>query len=319
MEYKSCHLLEHGICFFNSQLCSCCYAPQESLFEIPFLAFFYNGEIINPNLYNKKINEWRENAKNGKYLKCCKDCYKLETKNWSEEFYIDQVYISHFEQCNSKCTYCITDIEPKKRKKSVYKILPVLNSLKENGILKRGCEFHIGGGEFTIYPECDKIIDKFILTGFAKRLAVATNGIKFSKSLFKAMDLDKAVIIISLDCGSKDLFKKIKQVDAFDKVINNIKKYTQSEKSREFVYLKYIIIPSVNDNKEEFKKFVDIAKKYNVQGIKIDIEGHYCRENNYIIPSALKEFLLWTIEFSNSQNIDTETFSFYNQCIKNKN
>lgn len=317
MEYKSCHLLEHGICFFNSQLCACCYAPQEMLFEIPYLAFFYNGEIINKKLYEKKINLWRENAKNGKYPDCCKNCYKLETKNHDEENYIDNVYISHFEQCNAKCSYCITDIKPEKRKKSVYKIVPVLESLKNDGILRRGCEFHIGGGEFTIYPECDEIINKYIISGFAKRLAVATNGIKFSRALFNAMNIDKAVIIISLDCGSKDLFLKIKRVNAFDKVLNNIKKYTSTEKSREFVYLKYIVIPGVNDNKTEFEKFINIALKYKVQGIKIDLEGHYCRKNNYKPNAKLKEFLFRTIEYSKSKEIDVETFSFYNQCIKN--
>ena len=187
--------------------------------------------------------------------------------------------------------------------------------MKAKGILRKDCEFHIGGGEFTIYPECEAIIKEFILSGFSKRLAVASNGIKFSKALFEAMSIDKGVIIISLDCGTKNLFKKIKQVDKFNDVLNNIAKYCKNPSSKQNTFLKYIVIPSLNDDKEEFKKFIDIAKKYQVQGIKLDIEGHYARYHKYNISNELKEFLTWAKEYTISQNVDFEGFSFYNQCM----
>lgn len=315
MKYKSCNLLEHGICFYVDRICSCCYAPQEKVNDSPFLAALYNGELINKDLLFELINRWKDKAKKGNLISCCSNCYKAEENDWTDENYIDQVYISHFQECNSNCVYCITDILPKNRKKNPYKIFPVLLDMKEKGILKRDCEFHIGGGEFTIYSECEDIIKEFILTGFAKRLAVASNGIKFSNALFDAMSIDKGVIIISLDCGSRELFKKIKQVDKFNDVIKNISKYCKNDLSRQNTFLKYIVIPSLNDEKEEFKKFIDIAKKYNVNGIKLDVEGHYARYNKYKISDELKDFLYWAKEYTISQNVDFEGFSFYNQCM----
>lgn len=317
MEYKSCNLLEHGICFYVDRICSCCYAPQEKVNDSPFLAALYKGELINKDLLFELINRWKNKAKQGELIDCCSNCYKAETKDWSDENYIDQVYISHFQECNSKCVYCITDILPENRVKNPYKILPVLDDMKQKGILKEGCEFHIGGGEFTIYSECEDLIKKYILSGFAKRLAVASNGIKYSNALYQAMCIDKGVIIISLDCGSRELFNQIKKVDKFNIVLKNISKYTKDSISRRNTFLKYIVIPSLNDNKDEFSKFIEISKKYQVQGIKLDIEGHYCRYHKYKLNRDILAFLEWAKEYTISNGVDFEGFSFYNQCISN--
>lgn len=317
MEYKSCHLLEHGICFYNHNLCSCCYAPLDGLDKVPFFLPVYRGSNIDLNFYKKRINFYRENAKQNKYLKACKYCYHLELKDWEEEYYIDQIYITHFEACNANCIYCINNLFPNERHNKVYKVIPVLDDLKEKGLLRSNCEFHIGGGEFTLYPECDELLEKYIISGFSNHLAVATNGIKYSNALFKAMEIGRASIIISLDCGSRNLFKKIKRVDAFNNIISNLKLYTSTELSLEHTFLKYIVIPNINDNKNEFQKFLNIAKKFNIKGIKIDLEGHYCRNQNYKIDEKLINFLNDMVERAKKQNFNVEIFQFYKQCLSN--
>lgn len=317
MQYTSCHLLEHGICFYNHNLCTCCYAPQEGLYQVPYIKPIYLGAKIDIEDYCKRIKFFRDNAKQNKFINSCKNCYKLETKEWDDEIYIDQVYITHFEACNADCIYCITGLTPNERQKHTYEIVPVLDDLKEKGILKENCEFHIGGGEFTIYPECDEIIEKYVLSGYTKHFAVATNGIKYSESLFKAMDKGLASIIISLDCGGKKIFEKIKRVNAFDSVIENLKLYTRTEKSLENTFLKYIVIPNVNDNKKEFQKFLSIANDLKIRGIKIDLDGNYCRKNNYKLNWHIKYLMKDIINMAIKQNFDVEIFQFYKQCLNN--
>ena len=311
--YKSCELLEHGICFYNWALASCCYMPQTHMTSVTYIQPYYNGENINTDLLSSQIKRWRENAKQGKYLKQCKNCCKLEEKNWDDEFYINQVYITHFESCNLNCIYCINDNPIENRNPSPYKIIPVLDDLREKNILKENCEFHIGGGEFTIYPECDEIIEKYVLTGFVKRLCVATNGIRYSENLYKAMDTDKACVIISVDCGSSKLFKRIKGVDCFDKLKESLSKYTRSEKAKQNTFLKYIVLPQINDNKNEFKKFLNLASEYSIKGIKIDVEGRYSRNCNYKIDKKISEFILWAENYAKDIGFDVELFSFVNQ------
>ncbi len=318
MEYKSCNLLEHGICFYETKLCSCCYTPQGKSQSTPFFYPLYNGEKVSTDLLFSKINRYREYSKNNKYLYPCKDCYKLENRNWSEENYIDQVYITHFKNCNADCIYCITEATAEDKKKKTYNIMPVLNDLRDKGILKEGCEFHIGGGEFSIYRECNDIINTYILSGFTEICAIATNGIAYSEAIFNAMNHNRAVIIISLDCGSERMYKKIKRVNAFNSVINNLRKYTKTKTCRQNTFLKYIILPGINNNRKEFEKFLNIAENFGIQGIKIDIDGKYCSRKNYILDKKDWNYSANIIDYAKNRGFEVETFSFYNQCLAAK-
>ena len=130
------------------------------------------------------------------------------------------------------------------------------------------------------------------------------------------MKENKACIIISLDSGNRNLYKKIKRVDCFDLVKNNIKMYSSDDYSRNNTFLKYIVIPKINDNRRDFKQFLNIALECNIKGIKIDIDGIYCRQRNYNIERKLSDFLKWSVEYSAEKGFDVETFSFYNQCFR---
>ena len=84
-----------------------------------------------------------------------------------------------------------------------------LKTIKQEGIIRQGCEFHIGGGEFSIYKESEELLKRYALTNFAK-LYIPTNAIKYQEYLFQAMDQASTYIIVSLDAGSRETFKKIK-------------------------------------------------------------------------------------------------------------
>ena len=132
------------------------------------------------------------------------------------------------------------------------------------------------------------------------------------------MQENRACIIISLDSGNRNLYKKIKRVDCFDNVINNIKLYSSAEYSKDNTFLKYIILPEINDNKKDFIQFLDVALDCGIKGIKIDVNGLYCRQKNYKIEKKLSDFMKWSVDCSLEKGFDVETFSFYNQCFSMK-
>ena len=98
--------------------------------------------------------------------------------------------------------------------------------------------------------------------------------------------------IVSPDCGNRDLYKKIKRVDAFDKVVENLKKYTQVQPSNSNVQLKYIVIPTLNDNFDDLKEFIDLAKSCDIHKISLDIELWWYRKNSTNIEEIKKIFIL---------------------------
>lgn len=314
MKYKSCRIIKHGLCFFDSILVSCCYSPVDQINgQIPPLLYRnYRGEIPTKEELFEKIHRYSDVFKNGGCPRECQNCYQIEEKEWDEEDYIDYITITHFSKCNADCIYCSNNNTPEERTNDKYEILPVLKSFKEQGIIKKGCELHIGGGEFTIYKECEELLELFAVNNYA-RVFVPTNAIKFSPTLYKAMDEASTYIIVSLDCGCRKTYKKIKRVDAYNKVIDSLKKYAATEKSKAAISLKYIIIPTYNDNISEFKKFLKVAKKLGVKNIIIDIDARYSRINNYKIDSYFINLAKRMNEIALKQNFTTEFYSFYFQ------
>lgn len=317
--YKSCHIVQHGLCFFDDKLSSCCFSPVDQINgQFPPIIFDkYKGEIISKEDLFARIHKYSDIFKNGGCPKECNGCYHIEEKSWDEEDYIDYITITHFSVCSADCIYCSNNNEQFERTNKTYDILPVLKSFKEQGIIRKGCELHIGGGEFTIYKECDELLELFAVNNFA-RVFVPTNAIKYSPTLFKAMDEATTYIIVSLDCGSHKTFKKIKRVDAFNKVMDSLKKYAATEKSRDAIRLKYIIIPTVNDNISEFKKFLKIAKKLGVRNLIIDIDARYSRICNYKIDNYFIYLAQKMNKIALKQSFITEFYCFYFQNANNK-
>lgn len=317
--YKCCKILKHGLCFFDNKLASCCFSPVDQIDgQVPPVLYYkYKGQIPTKDDLFERINNHVEVFRKGGCPKECKDCYHIKERDWDEDNYIDYITITHFSICNADCVYCTNNQELYERTNNTYKIIPVLKNFKDQGIIKKGCELHIGGGEFTIYHECDELLDLFAINNYA-RVFVPTNAIKYSDKLFQAMDKATTYIIVSLDCGCKKTYHKIKRVDAFNKVIDSLKKYAATEKSREAIRLKYIIIPTYNDNISEFKKFLKIAKKLGVKNLIIDIDARYSRVTNYKIDDYFINLAQEMNEIALKQNFITEFYSFYFQNTNDK-
>ena len=288
--YKSCNIILHGLCFFSNMLVSCCFSPNDKVNGglPPVLYEQYKGEIIPKDELFRKIREYSDQFKNGSCPKECLGCFRIEEKDWDESEYIDYITITHYSTCNADCVYCSNNLEPEERTNDTYEVLPFLRYLKNEGVLKEGMELCIGGGEFTIYKECEDILKEFCLNNFAK-LFVATNAIKYSENLHKSIEYGSANVLISLDSGCRETFKKIKRVDSFNKVVENLKKYASFEGAKDRITLKYIIIPGMNDNIGEFKKFIKIIKSVGLKRAGIDIDCRYLRHvNNKINPFYVK-------------------------------
>lgn len=315
MKYKSCNLIQHGLCFFCNDLVSCCFSPNDQINggHPPTIIHNYNGELLSKKGLFEKINEFNYIFKQGNCPRECLNCYKIEEKDWEEKQYINSITITHFSHCNADCIYCSNNLKKEERTNDVYEILPVLRDLKKQGIIEKGVELHIGGGEFTIYKECDNLLEEFALSGFAN-VYIPTNAIKFSDKLDLAIKQGNAGIIVSIDAGTKQTYRKIKRVDVFEKVVENIKRYASKGTERNEVSLKYIIIPTINDNLKEFKNFLKIAKDVGVKNIIIDVDARYSRLLNHNIDYTLLNIGKKYEEIAKASGFTTEMYSFFSQC-----
>ncbi len=273
--YTSCPWIESGVCFdmgvYGSNIKLCCYLSAPGGGNSMIFTDYW-GEKINWRKFFKIKNRYRNIQKNGGTIKECKGCIFFETNNWTNKDYIDSIIVDHFTRCNCSCVYCYTEPE-KERYNNLksYNLLPVIKDMFKYNILQRGGAIGFGGGEPTILPEFEELIELLLDNNF-DNIRIPTSGIKFSPIIAKGISTGQLTVNISMDSATRETYKKIKQIDAFDKVCENIIKYANAQTKPCFVINKYIIIPEINDNKEEIMKWIDFNKENKIEYLVIDIE-----------------------------------------------
>ena len=155
-------------------------------------------------------------------------------------------------------------------------------------ILRAGGQVGFGGGEPTILPELDKLIDLFLKNGFSN-IRIPSSGIKYSNMIAKGISTGQISVVVSVDSSSRETYKKIKQIDKYDTVCKNLKKYAKAQRKPPVnasyeeidscygVMSKYIIIPGINDNKEEIDNWLKFNKENNIEKIILDIENSWLK------------------------------------------
>ena len=73
----------------------------------------------------------------------------------------------------------------------------------------------------------------------------------------------------SIDSGTSETWRKIKGVDNFQSVLENIDKYLSFGVRPEQIDLKYIVLPGTNDNPKDYESIINIMKRIGVQKLHI--------------------------------------------------
>lgn len=326
-----CRYLAHGLyihydCFRHCHLSI--HSPNER-----------NSNYIIPYTGPKDKADWEKvfetkqnlvkNMREGDIPPFCKGCHWIEEfdENSPEQFlsdldnYIDMIWIGHTNNCNANCIYCFAFQEIlEHRTIKPYDIFPLFKEMLDKKIynLEKNPNAHISFamGEPTIMKNFDGIIKTFAKKG-NKRFALYTNGIHYSKMAEKLLAMEDVGIsvTISLDAGSREVFKKIKKVDKFNDVCKNIKNYAKAANKARITDLgiKYIIIPNVNDTKEEIDKWLDLCiNKLGVKYLIADIEEKWFVAKEGQVPEYVKDLLRYIRERCLNENLK---FEFYDRAL----
>lgn len=124
-------------------------------------------------------------------------------------------------------------------------------------------EIILADGEPSLLPKLDELCELAVKKNWA--INFNTNGILYSDTLARTLSLNKkSKLVVSLDSGTRETYKKIKRVDTFDKVLENLKRYDESGVQ---IHLKYILCQDMNDNVEDMNSFLEIAKNIHANSI----------------------------------------------------
>lgn len=282
MKYVSCEWIENGMDFdvgvFGSNIMMCCYVSCPGGGNI-MLKRNFDGTIPDWNEFWKEKNKYRKIQKSGKTVPQCTDCVYLQERDWEDGNHIKSIIFDHFTKCNCNCVYCYTHDDKKKYNSlQSYNVLPVIKDMVEKGIFIPGGQIGFGGGEPTMLEEFEELIDFLIQNGF-DNISIPTSGIKYSPVIEKGVSLGKVNVQNSIDSGCRETFAMIKGLDAYDKVVENMQRYTSAKLEDYNVTSKYIICPGYNDNKREIDKWLKTCKESGLQSVIISVENLWLRSH----------------------------------------
>lgn len=315
---KYCPHIYHGLVFYFQGL-SCCNKVWNNSFDCS-----YEGDLLENFLEYR--NNLINNLKNGNIQESCKSCLYLTDEmepDLNEKIKAIELY--HWHQCNCACFYCSNrdttklKITEETDVKGVFDTMPILRKMKKMDLLDDNLQLNFVGGEPTILKEFPDILNFALANNYDCH--ILSNGIIYDENISKVLNSSKnSTFTISLDCSSKFIFKKIKAVDKYEQVLKNIKQYIQDtgENSNRII-IKYILLPRVNDNKEEIDKWIKICKDMGVTKLfptiefchldnfnKVFIKRHICQMYDYMKSQILKN------------GLRLETYDFVEDILKNR-
>jgi wyosine [tRNA(Phe)-imidazoG37] synthetase (radical SAM superfamily) len=169
------------------------------------------------------------------------------------------------ETCNFNCLYC----NQKEMLDAIAKIpedsdsiFELFQKLKPH-FDKEKMIIGYAAAELTLSKHRDQILDFISEEGW--KMQLSTNASIYNEKIAHLMKIGQIELIVSLDAGTRDTFKKVRGVDLFDKVIHNLEKYRDFSGKK--ITLQYIIVDNINDNDEDVNSFIEIVKRLNARFI----------------------------------------------------
>lgn len=173
-----------------------------------------------------------------------------------KELKIKMLLVHVTQNCNSPCVMCDCWKTKGKVQLEINDLAKTVDIFSKNG----GELVMISGGEPTLHKNINEILS------FCKskdlKIAFNTNGILLHNKIQQiAKDCD--FIVISIDAAQSELYAKIRGVNAFDKVVSNIKAV-----QRDFPNIKIQFRCTISRlNLFSFVNVIELADNLNISGV----------------------------------------------------
>lgn len=293
---KTCNNLNTSICFNykNIGITYCTLTNATNGSGWPKISDeVFDGQKIDWNKFFVERAKEIDSIKNGTQRFECQNCQQISDEEFVDDRKIHYVLLSPWQICNSDCIYCLGHAQPISTKApnyseyskefiEPYDMLAIIKDMIANDVLAKDAEIDFAGGEPTLYPKFDEIINFFVENEF-KNIIIHTNNIQYSKAIEKGIKENAISLMISIDAGTKKCHEKVKGVKSFDKVWHNFKKYSKSKKKdySKRLCTKYVIVPGVNDSEKELEEFIKQSKKNGATQVALNVYNQLLNDMNY--------------------------------------
>jgi pyruvate-formate lyase-activating enzyme len=281
----TCKNLE-GLGRFANDIRWCCY--KANVAYTPYVKIEDNLGNAFQRFSDLKISTIKALA-SGQPVEYCNNCGYLENMYCGKKMTITNLSFGtaghNYSLCNFKCSYCVEEnhkwnYNPNPESDPV-KVLKMLES--KELISPYYTRVGFANGEITILPYCDEFLDS------AKRyiLQIYTNASVYNKKLADMLRNEMTRINVSVDAGTRETFARIKRVDCFEKVSNNLIRYGETKGD---IILKYIFLPNINDDEANVEGFMKLCQKVGNKIVSLSYDFEYTVAIDNVILEKLINF-----------------------------
>ena len=149
-----------------------------------------------------------------------------------------------------------------------------------------------------------------------KRVEIATNGIKYLPAIERICSKTFVDVNISIDAGTRETYKKIKTVDKFDELVENLKKYVQLPI---LLRLKYILVRGVNDTKEEIECYINLMRELGIKNSELMIDqcdSEFLQNGEFKIPQYYYELFEFYKQKCEENNIEANIWEYIKEILE---
>jgi pyruvate-formate lyase-activating enzyme len=285
-EFWSCGQ-EKMVYFAASSVVGCCGNLKTN--RTPHVGSYGQGGVIDiDELANAKRSHLAA-VRRGEIPEACRECpsWQLHDRSGDTPYLFDDVVIGHHTACNTDCYYCLTNSNSAPvpvPARAAAKLLPTLKEMVALGYIDPNAIIRFSGGEPTILPEFEKLMDYFIEVG--RQFFINTSGVRYSPAIERMLRRGDATdrVVISIDSASRQTYEVIKGFDLAERVWSNIARYANI--GPDMMEVKYIVLP---ENAHETGDFVRKCHDIGVRRVSVDLDS---RPVIYGISNALTDEMI---------------------------
>jgi sulfatase maturation enzyme AslB (radical SAM superfamily) len=185
---------------------------------------------------------------------------------------IESVSLAYFSTCNIRCNYCFTvqlnddQLTPLGRAPRLYNIL---RKLFEEGHFEANPEILFAGGEPTLTPEFERLLNLFSEHGC--RVSIITNAVKRSQAIVDSLKRGNLKVVMGIDAATADVYKAIKKMNYNEAVWTNAAEYAAAGEAdaSNAVWGKFIVLV---ENFHETEQFIERAEAAGIRHVYFDVD-----------------------------------------------
>jgi len=319
-----CPNLLDFLIFGHKFLRYCCY-PRGNYFPVSNVPSEMQNLDGLKAAYNKFLVKRKEaftSAKNGLIPLGCKNCYMLTAQEIPEKQPRFSTIVANFypSVCNADCVYCSwgfsndRDCNLQEAKKFQFSkfMAELLMKLKSDNMISKETAISYESGEIAILPDNEFILS-FAVDNPDFRFTILTNAIVYNPLISQILSQNKeAYIRVDMDAGTPETYLKVKGVNKFYKVIENLKKYVAHGK----VEVKYVIIPDMNDDDANLYGAVNVAKELKLKSMVISPEFQLINSGNPFVKRKMLYSAAKLMNMLTENDIDVGLYFWLDKEIK---